>query len=221
MLFFSDNSKNKDMFESLQITPTHSIYTGSVMYDRSEEMHRYLQQLNLNLTHLQQIKNKKRRAEWMFIREVMSKNMPKGEDIIYDEHRKPFFKNSTHYLSISHSNEKIAISVNEKHETGVDLQYITDKIIRIKSKFLNEFELERVSDDPLQLTCHWCIKEALFKIYGKKDAFLKENFEVKDFTFEDNFGTATGITKVGNYFTEQKMELRKLDNYMMAYSVNY
>lgn len=209
------------MFQSFQITSSHTIHTSAVEYDRSDEMFQYLKNLNLNLNHLQNIKNNKRRAEWLFIREIMSKNMPHGEDIIYNEHRKPRFKNSTHFLSISHSNERVAISINENQETGIDLQYITDKILRIKSKFLNEKEQLRVDNDPLRLTCYWSIKEALFKIYGKKDAYLKDNFEIIDFQFGNNVGTATGLTRIGNFSAKHKIELRKLDNYIIAYNVNY
>ena len=209
------------MFQTFQITPKHAIHTAAVEYNRTEEMHDYLSKLGLNLNHLQNIKNLKRRAEWLFIREIMIKNMPKGEDIIYDEHRKPRFKNSSNYLSISHSNERVALSINEERETGIDLQFITDKILRIRDKFLNDAELKRTNNNSLELTCHWCIKEALFKIYGKKDAFLRENFEIVDFNFKNNFGIAKGLTRIGGFQSEHKMELRKLGDYMMAYNVNY
>ena len=209
------------MFESLKISPTYKIYTTAVKYDRSDEMFHYLQGKKINLSHLDNVTNEKRKAEWMFIREIICKTMPHAEDIVYDQHRKPSFKNSNNFLSISHSNERIAVAINEANATGIDLQYITPKILGIKSKFLNEREQSKITDDSIELTCYWCIKEALFKIYGKKNAFLKENFEVQNYSFDGRRGKAIGITRINGEETMQAMELRKLGKYIMAYSVNY
>ena len=209
------------MFESHKISPTYKIYTAAVEYDRSDEMFHYLTGEKINMSHLDNVTNEKRKAEWMFIREIICKTMPHAEDIVYDQHRKPSFKNSNNFLSISHSNERVAVAINEDNATGIDLQYITTKILRIKSKFLNEREQSRITDDSTELTCYWCIKEALFKIYGKKDAFLKENFEVQNYSFDGRRGKAMGITRANGQETIQAMELRKLGKYMMAYSVNY
>ncbi|MFT6166053.1 MAG: phosphopantetheinyl transferase (holo-ACP synthase) [Vicingaceae bacterium] len=209
------------MFESFQISPSNSIHTAAVEYDRMDEMFRFLVKNGFDMSHLSFISNDKRKAEWLFIREIICKTMASKEDIIYDEHRKPTFKNSTCFLSISHSNERVAISIDKKYETGIDLQFITDKIKRIKSKFLNDFEQSITSQSPTELTCYWSIKEALFKIYGKKDAFLKENFEVQDFKFNGIMGSAIGITRANGKEKVQPMEFRKLNNYVMAYSVNY
>jgi len=209
------------MFESLKISPTYKIHTTAVKYDRSDEMFHYLKGKKINMSHLDNVTNEKRKAEWMFIREIICKTMPHAEDIVYDQHRKPSFKNSNNFLSISHSHERIAVAINEANATGIDLQYITPKILRIKSKFLNEREQSKITDDSIELTCYWCIKEALFKIYGKKDAFLKENFEVQNYSFDGRRGKAIGITRTNGEETMQAMELRKLEKYIMAYSVNY
>ncbi|MDA9312581.1 4'-phosphopantetheinyl transferase superfamily protein [Vicingaceae bacterium] len=209
------------MFETFQISPSNSIHTAAVEYDRMEEMFHFLVKNEVNMSHLQNISNDKIKAEWLFIREIICKAMATKEDIVYDEHRKPTFKISDSYLSISHSNERVAISIDKKYETGIDLQFITDKIVRIKSKFLNSIEQSLTSQNPTELTCYWSIKEALFKIYGKKDAFLKENFEVQQFKFDGTKGSAIGVTRAAGKEKIQPMEFRKMENYVMAYSVNY
>ena len=209
------------MFETFQISPSNSIHTAAVEYDRMEEMFHFLVKNEVNMSHLQNISNDKIKAEWLFIREIICKAMATKEDIVYDEYRKPTFKISDSYLSISHSNERVAISIDKKYETGIDLQFITDKIVRIKSKFLNSIEQSLTSQNPTELTCYWSIKEALFKIYGKKDAFLKENFEVQQFKFDGTKGSAIGVTRAAGKEKIQPMEFRKMENYVMAYSVNY
>jgi len=147
--------------------------------------------------------------------------MPDGEDICYTSHRKPYFKNASAHLSISHSFERVAVCIHEDKNIGVDLQLISEKILRIKEKFLNSLELVKAKNEPTELTAYWSIKEALFKIYGKQDAFLKPNFEIKNFNFDGKVGSAKGIIRVNSFYEEHHMEFRKMDNYMLAYSANY
>ena len=115
----------------------------------------------------------------------------------------------------------VAISIDQNHSTGIDIQFITEKIVNIKHKFLNDREQKYTSNDPLLLTYYWSIKEALFKVYGKKDAFLKNNFEVKDLAVNSDGGTAKGLINCNNYSSEHQLRLKRLGDYVMAYTVNY
>ena len=86
-------------------------------------------------------------------------------DIEYDNQRKPHLLNCTQHLSISHSHHKVAISIDEKAITGIDIQIISPKIIRIKEKFLNPLEISIITDfSAKNLSLYWSVKEALFKV---------------------------------------------------------
>ena len=209
------------MFETLSISSKQSIYYTDVKYDREAFLLHDLSIKGMKLSALDSITNLKRRAEWLTIREIVSLVMPENEDIIYNNQKKPYFKNSNSNLSISHSNERVAIYIHQDKNVGIDLQFISDKIFRIKEKFLNAEELDQISMEVNELTAYWSIKEALFKIYGKNDAFLKANFQVKDLQFNGENGTAKGIISVNDFYEEHCLAFRKKDNYMMAYNLNY
>ena len=52
--------------------------------------------------------------------------------IDYDEKGKPFLTNERKHISISHSHDKLSIIVNEKEATGIDIELIRDKVLKIE-----------------------------------------------------------------------------------------
>ena len=207
------------MFESHSISATHNVYYSKVSYTGEEELIAFLRSKKVDLTELSSIKNSKRRMEWLSIRKIICEVNPLN-DIIYSKDGKPFFNHSSFHLSISHSMEMIAISINQLYNTGIDIQMINPKVKRIQNKFLNKNEIIKLENSTTLLTCYWCIKEALFKIYGKKDAFLKDNIEIDSFHFNGTEGNASGTIRVNKHISKHQLSLKMIDNYILAYTVN-
>ena len=99
--------------------------------------------------------------------------------------RKPFLPNEAYHFSISHCGDYAAVIVSKTHRVGIDIELVTDKVERIKHKFLNEAELAAISknqstDQPIyQLTLLWCCKEAVFKWYGSGGVDFRENIHLQ------------------------------------------
>ncbi len=208
-------------YEIIQVNTHHKVVYANVNYKAKEELFSILKNHVVQLDKLQQIKNERRQIEWMSIRVLLIKHLEGFCDIHYNEHHKPFLKNCSQHLSLSHSHHKVAISIDEKANTGIDIQHVTDKIMNIKKKFLNEEELQRSNtNSALELTLYWSIKEALFKVYGKNDIFLKGNILVEELQFNGKNGTAKGSIIAPNYSSQHFLELKLIDNYVLAYVVN-
>ncbi|MEQ8623486.1 MAG: 4'-phosphopantetheinyl transferase superfamily protein [Vicingaceae bacterium] len=203
-----------------EVSNIHKIAFATVNYNNSQELFEELKKNKIKLNQLAEFTNEKRKVEWMTIRYLLLQIHNELDDIIYDAHGKPHFKKSSSHLSISHSHNMVAVSIHEKEVCGIDIQLISDKIIRIKQKFLNSTEQSVTKNDPEQLTIYWSCKEALFKIYGKKDAYLKENMSVSEIQFNGASGIANGYIHINQHQSHHKIELLKLENYMMAYVVN-
>lgn len=79
---------------------------------------------------------------------------------------KPYLEQEQVYFSISHSYPFAAASVNRKEATGLDVQTLQPKIIRLQHKFLSDEEQALCKNDIELITLAWAAKEAVFKQYG-------------------------------------------------------
>ena len=52
----------------------------------------------------------------------------------YTQYGKPFLVGKTEHISISHSYNKLAIIINTKETTGIDIELIREKVVNIQQK---------------------------------------------------------------------------------------
>ena len=107
---------------------------------------------------------------WKYVLKTILNNDYTG--IYKDEHGKPFLIDSKLNFSVSHTKNIIAIALHEHKEIGIDIEYCSDKVERVKHKFLCDQELNNISS-LTELTQFWCIKEATYKLNGKKNISFK------------------------------------------------
>lgn len=166
-----------------------------------------------------------RKKEWLVAR-ILAEQLSGEKDIriFYDKHNKPILKNSKKHISISHSHDILAVILDD-HETGIDIEIIKPKVLRIKEKFMSEDELKSLQKEnlPEQLTVYWCAKESLYKLYGKKELAFKENLCVEPFRYSEK-GIIKGWIKISAIQKSFALQYEKLnsgdDNYMLAYVIN-
>lgn len=126
--------------------------------------------------------SEKRIIEWLSSRYLIQKCIDiQPEEIIKDEFGKPHIKNAKSGLSISHSNGYTAVAFHQ-YPIGVDIQTFVSKIYRIEKKFTVESEIELLSsyhDRINALHIIWTVKEAVFKLYGRKELPLIEGIQIE------------------------------------------
>lgn len=78
------------------------------------------------------------------------------------------------HISFSHSREYIILAVSASN-VGIDLQFYTEKLIRVSGKFISDNERMMLSSEKAesdkQTHFLWCAKEAVFKLYGTEVPF--------------------------------------------------
>lgn len=203
------------------VSGNHSLLVSDVDYKQGGFLFEKLEKNQVNLSELKKINNEARRIEWMTVRSVLLDYYEDAVDVTYTEHRKPMLLKKEESISISHSHHKIAISLKKEHEepNGIDIQHLNPKIISIQSKFLSQEELKNIpTKDEETLGYYWSIKEALFKVYGKKDIFLKENIHILEFDKEKQ--EAIGKISCPNFNQSYKVQFELIDNYTLAYIAN-
>jgi hypothetical protein len=150
---------------------------------------------------------------------LLSKLLDNTTTLIYDEKGKPHLANDPRHISLSHSHDKLAIIVNENEPTGIDIELIRNKVLRIRHKFLSESELAETADDVEKLLVYWAAKETLYKIYGLKEVDFIANLFVKPFN-KHNLGTIIGEISLPDLKKTFELNYQFIDNYILVYALS-
>jgi phosphopantetheinyl transferase len=102
-------------------------------------------------------------------------------ELDYLDTGKPVLKNRHEHISISHSHDRLAIIVNSKENTGIDIELVRDKVKAIEHKFLNEEERFMAGSNTRMLICFWAAKETLYKVYGLKQIDFKAHLFIEQY----------------------------------------
>ncbi|MEY4382915.1 MAG: hypothetical protein RI995_457 [Bacteroidota bacterium] len=96
--------------------------------------------------------------------------------IIYNHEGKPVLKNEIHF-SFTHTSKFAACALSQTNEIGIDIESNHRSKEKIAARFLNAQEL-LIFQSPLQITLSWCIKEAIYKSFGKKGLSFREQIAI-------------------------------------------
>ena len=130
------------------------------------------------LTYNSSIPNKftspKRKLEYICTR-LLLKEIDENLSISYNEFGAPIL-NDNRNISISHSNNLVAIIVSEK-KVAIDVEKINDRAYKIKEKFLSNNDI--FFENEINTTLAWSAKETVFKLYQKGNIDFKEDIIIK------------------------------------------
>lgn len=159
--------------------------------------------------------------EWLssrYLLHLMSGRLERGA-FIKDIHGKPHLVNSDHHVSISHSNDQVAV-IASKSVVGIDIQHYVTKIYRIRHKFVNDIELQGIQEDKLLESLHviWGAKESLYKAYGKRRLDFKKNIFISDLDLSADTGQFYGRVIKDTYDKRFKIYFRLFKNYTLVYA---
>jgi phosphopantetheinyl transferase len=129
-----------------------------------------------------------------------------------DHNGKPLLSNG--FISISHDTDYVAVMVSEKL-CGIDLQHVSEKVLRIKHKFYDENDASIVGSEIHFMTMVWSVKEALYKLHGDPLVYFKEHLRIE---YLDRYKSIAEILKP-NYAERYDLEIRRVDNIFLAYTI--
>lgn len=130
--------------------------------------------------------------------------------------RKPFLPAEDYHFSISHCGDYAAAMVSKNSRVGIDIEMITQKVLRVKDKFLHPSELEFIPSKIPELTLTWSMKEALFKYYGEGGVDFRENLRLSPF-----LPMESGSVEAQLLFNETitlQLEYRMLGDFVLAWT---
>jgi phosphopantetheinyl transferase len=161
-------------------------------------------------------KHKNSKEYFLAVRKLLENEDPELT-IDYDLKGKPFL-NKQKGISISHSNEIVAIGISNEIDFGIDIQHKTDKIFKIKSKFLskNESRFLGKTDNMEFLIKIWSAKESIFKALGREGVSFSNDLEIDTINDKDLF--RTGYYKKDNIKIKFDLDFLFIDEYIICHA---
>ena len=183
----------------------------------------FLSQLSLSEEEQRQLAGFKaphRRQEWLAIRMLVKELLSVEVYIGYHENGMPFLHNSDFRISISHSKKMAGVFVHPHRQPGLDIEIISDKVEKVKHKFMSPAELASLGNDHFteKLLIHWCAKESLLKMVGRKDIDFIQQLKIKSFDFSES-GTIEAVILLNYKHSTHLLNYFQLKDYMVVYGI--
>lgn len=115
---------------------------------------------------IEKYKVERRKKDLVIARYLIQQVIPMAE-VAYHPSGKPYLKDGEAKISITHSKDIVAVILHDTKAVGLDIEYISPRVERIKHRFLSASELSSAKTTSL-LTLYWSAKETLFKLDKKQ-----------------------------------------------------
>jgi len=162
-----------------------------------EEDELQLQKLS-GLAETPALANSVRRQEYLAVRALTSTMGIDPTAIAYQTSGKPYLKNSNLTISISHTKNYAAVLLSVHELAGVDVEYRSDRIRKIRHKFMHPDEESNLkhSGNPMSesvgLLLHWCAKESLYKAVPENAVEFAQELRISELSTLQLSGTFKG-----------------------------
>ncbi|MDX9904545.1 MAG: 4'-phosphopantetheinyl transferase superfamily protein [Bacteroidales bacterium] len=160
-----------------------------------------------------------RKMEFLSVRALLAEMLDRNARIVYNKNNKPFIKDGSHFISISHSNKLTAIILSTNEKVGIDLEYMRVNINAFGSRFLNRREkiTRRWADRTYHLYIHWCAKETIYKICDKEGINIVNDITIEPFNVKES-GEIKGYVKNERIDDNFTLYYSKYDNYTIVWT---
>ena len=140
------------------------------------------------------IRHPAQRAEWLACR-LAVQHLARAAGLPYagltkDEHGKPHLRGAAAFVSVAHTHGWAAAALHPSRPVGVDAEPLREQLRRVVPRVLSESERAHAANDLTRLAVYWCAKEALYKLYGKRQVTFREHLHVEPFAENDTCLTA-------------------------------
>jgi len=160
-----------------------------------------------------------RMLEFLSVRALLAEMLGKDAKIVYNKNNKPFVKDGSHFISISHSYKLTAILISKDERVGIDVEYMRSNINAFAFKFVNKKEkiTKNWSLRTYHLYVHWCAKEAIYKICDKEGINIVKDITITPFEIGES-GEIKGSVKNERIDDQFTLYYSKYDNYSIVWT---
>lgn len=157
-------------------------------------------------------KSEQRKCELLAVRLLIKEIVGDNVLLLHQDNGKPYLSSGMN-ISISHTRGFAVIIVSHSKQVSVDIEYFSNRIERIRSKFMRDDEN---ASSQVKLLMHWCVKETMYKLFPE-DNLTFNKMQLLSVDGNDS----TGIITAKNIFRNRNVSVyyRTFCNCLLTYAV--
>jgi 4'-phosphopantetheinyl transferase len=191
------------------------------LLETAEELEQLIQLADNEKVAYRQIKTERRKTEFLTIRILTQLLSGKKVEIEYLPTRKPRLKNDSSFISISHSQNLVAVLIAKKHQVGIDVEQVDRNIGNVAKRFLSDNEaddIQHLTNPQIGKILYWCAKESIFKCTQNQGIQFNTQILIKPFQLSGE-GTFRGKLIIGEKIENYKLWYFSYKNNTVVYCV--
>lgn len=147
---------------------------------------------------LSQFSSLHRQLEWLSVRVLLYTMVGEHKEIVYEQSGKPFLKDGSYHISISHTRGYVTLILSALHPVGIDIEQYSERVSKISSRFVRSDEVVTLYKgvDTWSLLLLWSAKEVMFKCMSRVEVDFKKHLKVFPFQVVEE-----GILEAQEYHT--------------------
>lgn len=130
-------------------------------------------------------RSESQRKQKLAVRALINELFEEKMYLNHHDNGKPYLENCATNISITHTDNYVAIITHEEEEVGIDIESLERDFSAVEKKALSEDEIDDLEDNRSkkneQLAIYWCAKEAIFKRMSQNRVVFAEQIEVEKF----------------------------------------
>ena len=129
------------------------------------------------------IKNESLRKQKLAVRALLDAMFEEKVYLSHHDNGKPYIENNATNISITHTNDYVAVILNDLEDVGIDCESLDRDFSVVEKRALSEEEIEDLDDEKRneQLAIYWCAKEAVYKKLSQYKVDFAEQIEIDSF----------------------------------------
>ncbi len=157
-------------------------------------------------------KSEQRKCEVLAVRLLIKEIIGDNVQLLHQDNGKPYLSSGMN-ISISHTRGFAVIIVSHSKQVSVDIEYFSNRIEGIRSKFMRDDEN---ASSQVKLLMHWCAKETMYKLFPE-DNLTFNKMQLLSVDGNDS----TGIITAKNIFRNRNVSVyyRTFCNCLLTYAV--
>ena len=208
-LYLRKKLDNKAEIAVWQVTETEEelIRLSSVPTDEMEEISLF--------------RNENQRRQKLAVRALLNEVFEEKMYLNHHDNGKPYLENCVTNISITHTENYVAIIISDDDELGIDIESLDRNFAAVEQKALSEEEIEDLDDDKKneQLAIYWCAKEAIFKRMSQNRVNFAEQIEVEKFNLKKEGELEATFIHKDEYEEDFELEYMMFDRHVLVWLV--